>query len=95
MIINVETDYLIGYLEEIGMIEEDIFKLLDRLKGFRIYVSKKTVEQYQLKKRYLELKKQLPKSEIVKILANEFDKSKSRIRKYIRDFEKATTKATF
>ncbi|GAX87000.1 hypothetical protein LNAT_P0295 [Lebetimonas natsushimae] len=90
MVIDVTLDYLIGNLEELGIKESDIYLLLERLEGFRIYVNKQTIQHYRINKRYLQLKSHLPGKEIIKLLAREFNKSEHSIRKYIKRLEAET-----
>jgi len=87
---DVSLDYLIGNLEELGLSEDKIYLLLERLQGFRIYINKQKVQYYKIKKRYFQLKGYLPKREIIKLLANEFEKSENRIRIYLKRIEKET-----
>ena len=85
---DVSLDYLVENLKDLGMSEDKIYFLLERLQGFRVYINKKEVLKYKIKKRYYQLKGHLPNNEIVKRLSNEFELSQSRIRQWIAKIQK-------
>ena len=87
---DVSLDYLVENLKDLGVSEDKIYFLLERLQGFRVYINKREVFKYKLKKRYYQLKGHLPHSEIVKILAKEFELSKGRIRSWIKKIQRET-----
>ena len=86
--IDVNIDYLIYNLQELNLNEKEIYLLLERLQGLRIYISEKRIFYYKLKKRYSTLISQYySKKEIIKILSIEFEKSQKRIRMILNDLE--------
>ncbi len=84
---DVSVEYLIYNLQDLGMEENKIYELLERLQGLRVYISKQRIFEYKLKKRYYQLKNLLPLNEIIALLSKEFEKSPSRIRVYINEFK--------
>ena len=84
---DVSVEYLIYNLQDLGMEENKIYELLERLQGLRVYISKQRIFKYKLKKRYYQLKNLLPLNEIIALLSKEFEKSSSRIRVYINEFK--------
>jgi hypothetical protein len=88
LVTDVKVEYLIGNLQQLGLKEREIYLLLEKLEGFRIYINKQAILYYKIKKRYLQLKGSLPRNEIIKLLAKEFNKSENRIRIYIKRIEK-------
>ncbi len=88
---DVNVEYLIYNLQDLGRDENKIYELLERLQGLRVYISKQRLFKYRLKKRYYQLKGILPVNEITALLSKEFEKSPSRIRIYINEFKKLNT----
>ena len=88
---DVNVEYLIYNLQDLGMEERKIYELLERLQGLRVYITKQRIFKYRLKKRYYKLKGILPRHDIVSLLAKEFEKSPNRIRLYINKFEELNT----
>jgi hypothetical protein len=84
---NAPLEYLIYNLQEIGLSEDKIYNLLERLSGFRIYIRKTDLLRYHIKKRYNQLKGVLPYNEIIKLLSKELEKSESRIRFYLSEIK--------
>ena len=82
---GVPLEYLIYNLQELGMSEDKIYQLLERLNGMRVYIRKTDLLKYHIKKRYHQLKGVLPRNEIIKLLSKELGKSESRIRVYLRE----------
>ena len=78
--IEISHEIFIDELRELGVNDKIIECILSSFSGYRIYF-KKTASLYRLIcKRYKNLLKVTSASEAIKILSNEFNKSKSRIR---------------
>ncbi len=84
---DVSVEYLIYNLQDSGLSDDEIYNLLEKLSGFRVYIKKTDILRYKIKKRYYQLKSLLPLNEIIALLSKEFEKSPSRIRAYLNEFK--------
>jgi hypothetical protein len=84
---DVRVEYLIYNLQDIGLKEDDIYLLLQRLEGYRLYIKNTDILRYRIKKRYNNLKSVIDRADIVKTLSNEFRRSANAIRAILKKID--------
>jgi hypothetical protein len=84
--IELNEEYIIDTLQELGLSQNSIDEFLSRFAGNRIYIRKKGIEKKQIKKDYYKLIKTLPRNEVIHILAKNYEKNLGTIRGIINKF---------
>ena len=83
--IDVNEIYLIEALVSIGVSEKEVRKVLNRLKGCRIYIRDKEIEKREIIEFVCKkINQGVRKSEAINLASKVFEKSENRIREIVK-----------